>query len=173
MTTTPKNRVYYEFSVLTSFVLVAINTIQDLYQHENRLHKEFLNTQDSYRQFEQEKIINVYTELFRSFEDYRVQHRLENLESVAKVARLFSAIEVDAEWLDFLQHHENELVKQSAAFKNEQTLDFPNVSHPLVQPLILGNLQRHHGKKWTEEYYILSPGTLLFLYVYRECIMAF
>ncbi|CAO3611976.1 unnamed protein product [Mucor hiemalis] len=140
---------------------VVINTIQDLYKHENQLHKEFLNTQDSYRQFEQEKIINVYTELFKTFEEYRVEHRLENLESVAKVSRLFSAIETDAEWLDFLQHHENELVKQTAAFKDEQTLDFPNVSHPLVQPLILGNLQRHHGKKWTEEYYILSPVGLL------------
>lgn len=132
-----------------------------MYKQENRLHKEFLGTQDTYRQFEQEKIINVYTELFRTFENYRVQHKLENLESVAKVASIFSAIETDSEWLDFLKNHENDLVKQTASFKDENTLDFPNVSHPLVQPLILGNLQKHHGKKWTEEYYILSPGKIL------------
>lgn len=134
------------------------NTIQELYKQENRLHKEFLETQDKYRQFEQEKIINVYTELFQTFEDYRIQHRLENLEGVIKVATIFNAIETDAEWSDFLHHHENELVKQTAAFKDELTLDFPNISHPLVQPVIMGYLQRNHGKKWTEEYYVLSPG---------------
>lgn len=145
--------------LLTKYVV--INTIQDLYKQENRLHKKFLETQDKYREFEQEKIINVYTELFHTFEEYRIQHRLENLESVAKVASIFSAIETDSEWLDFLRHNDNQLVKQTAAFKDEQTFDFPNVSHPLVQPLIMGNLQRHHGKKWTEEYYILSPVGLL------------
>ncbi|KAL9553078.1 hypothetical protein MBANPS3_003480 [Mucor bainieri] len=140
---------------------VVIHTIRDLYKQENRLHKDFLETQDSYRRFEQEKIINVYTELFQTFERYRVQHHLENLEGVAKVAGIFNAIETDAEWLDFVQHHDNELVKPNAAFKDEQTLDFPNASHPLVQPLNIGVLQRHHGKKWHEEYYVLSPVGLL------------
>ncbi|CAO0794697.1 unnamed protein product [Mucor circinelloides] len=140
---------------------VVIHTIRDLYKQENRLHKDFLETQDSYRRFEQEKIINVYTELFQTFERYRIQHRLENLEGVAKVAGIFNAIETDAEWMDFVQHHDNELVKSNAAFKDEQALDFPNASHPLVQPLAIGVLQRHHGKKWHEEYYVLSPVGLL------------
>ncbi|GAN06392.1 conserved hypothetical protein [Mucor ambiguus] len=140
---------------------VVIHTIRGLYKQENRLHKDFLETQDSYRRFEQEKIINVYTELFQTFERYRIQHHLENLEGVAKVAGIFSAIETDAEWLDFVQHHDNELVKSNAAFKDEETLDFPNASHPLVQPLAIGVLQRHHGKKWHEEYYVLSPVGLL------------
>ncbi|KAK4518162.1 uncharacterized protein ATC70_001513 [Mucor velutinosus] len=140
---------------------VVIHTIRDLYKQENRLHKDFLETQDSYRRFEQEKIINVYTELFQTFERYRVQHHLENLEGVTKVAGIFNAIETDAEWLDFVQHHDNELVKSNAAFKDEQALDFPNASHPLVQPLAIGVLQRHHGKKWHEEYYVLSPVGLL------------
>lgn len=129
-----------------------------MYKQENRLHKEYLETQDRYRQFEQEKIINVYTEMFRTFEDYRIRHHLENLEGVGKVANIFNAIETDGEWLDFLHHRENNLVKQTAAFKDEQTLDFPNISHPLVQHIIMSPLQRHHGKKWTEEYYVLSPG---------------
>lgn len=130
------------------------------------MHKDFLDTQDSYRRFEQEKIINVYTELFQTFERYRIQHHLENLEGVAKVAGIFNAIETDAEWLDFVQHHDNELVKSNAAFKDEQALDFPNASHPLVQPLAIGVLQRHHGKKWHEEYYVLSPGKFRF---HSEC----
>jgi hypothetical protein len=148
----------------------VINTIQDLYKQENRLHKDFLETQDKYRQFEQENIINVYIQLFQTFEDYRVDHRLENLEGVSKVVSLFSAIEQDAEWIDFLHHHENELVKQTAIFKDEQNLDFPNVSHPFVQPLVLGNLQRHHGKKWTEEYYLLSPGEYIIIIQVFACI---
>ncbi|KAI7887827.1 uncharacterized protein EV154DRAFT_327817 [Mucor mucedo] len=143
---------------------VVINTIQKLYKQENRLHKEFLDTQDKYRQFEQEKIINVYTDLFQTFENYRVRHGLENLEGVLKVASIFNAIETDAEWLDFLHHHENDLVKRSAAFKDEVTLDFPNVGHPLVQPAMMGNLQRSHGKKWIEEYYVLSSVGLLHRY---------
>ncbi|GAA5795403.1 hypothetical protein HPULCUR_000759 [Helicostylum pulchrum] len=145
--------------LLTKYVVT--NTIQDLYKQENRLHKEYLETQDRYRQFEQEKIINVYTEMFQIFENYRIRHHLENLEGVGKVANIFNAIETDGEWLDFLHHRENDLVKQTAAFKDERTLDFPNISHPLVQPIIMSPLQRHHGKKWTEEYYVLSPVGLL------------
>lgn len=146
------------FAIFLILSLVVVNTIQKLYKQENHLHKEFLDTQDKYRRFEQEKIIDVYTELFQTFEDYRIQHRLENLEGVLKVASIFSAIETDAEWLYFLHHHENELVKQTAAFKDEISFDFPNVSHPLVQPVMVGTLQRSHGKKWIEEYYVLSPG---------------
>ncbi|KAG2233642.1 hypothetical protein INT48_008432 [Thamnidium elegans] len=145
--------------LLTKYVVT--NTIQDLYKQENRLHKEYLETQDKYRQFEQVKIINVYTEMFQTFEDYRIRHHLENLEGVSKVANIFNAIETDGEWLDFLHHRENDLVKQTAAFKDEQTFEFPNISHPLVQPIIMSPLQRHHGKKWTEEYYVLSPVGLL------------
>lgn len=138
--------------------LVVIHTIKDLYKQENRLHKDFLETQDRYRQFEQEKIVGVYSELFQTFECYRIQHHLENLEGVVKVATILKAIETDAEWLDFVQHHDSELVRPNSAFKNEEAFDFPNASHPLVQPLAIGVLQRHHGKKWHEEYYVLSPG---------------
>lgn len=142
-----------------------MHTIQDLYKQENRLHKEFLETQDKYRQFEQEKIINVYIQLFKTLEQYRIDHHLENLEGVSKVVALFDDIEQDAEWLDFLHHHESELVKQSATYKDERALDFPNVGHPLVQPLVLGNLARKHGKKWTKEFYLLSPGKSVSLLV--------
>jgi hypothetical protein len=127
------------------------------------LHKEFLETQNNYCLFEQEKIINVYKQLFQTFEAYRVQHGLEILDGVTKVATIFNTIENNSEWQHFVHHHDNDLVKQTATFKNEQTLDYPNASHPLVQPLMMGNLQGYHGKKWIESFYILSPGIHLYL----------
>ncbi|KAI8064832.1 uncharacterized protein B0P05DRAFT_554509 [Gilbertella persicaria] len=148
--------------LLTKYVV--IRTVRNLYQHENQLHKDFLETQDKYRQFEQEKIISAYTQLFQSFETYRINHHLENLEGVNKVAAIFNAIENDAEWVDFFNHHDNELVKPKAAYKSEQEPDFPNASHPLVQPLAISTLQKHHSKKWTDAFYVLSPVGLLYRY---------
>ncbi|CEP15056.1 hypothetical protein [Parasitella parasitica] len=150
---------------------VVIHAIRDLYKQENRLHKDFLVTQDEYRRFEQEKVINAYTEMFQRFEQYRVQHNLENLEGVIKVARILNAIETDSEWLDFVHHHDSDLVRPNAAFKDEKTLDFPNASHPLVQPLAIGVLQRHHGKKWHQEFYVLSPIGLLHRFKSEEDLL--
>ncbi|KAI9486445.1 MAG: hypothetical protein EXX96DRAFT_549067 [Benjaminiella poitrasii] len=140
---------------------VVIHTIRDMYKQENRLHQEFLKMQDEYRRFEQEKIINVYTQLFKHFDEYRIQNRLESLEGVTKAANIFSAIETDSEWTDFVHQHDNELVKPTAAFKDMNNLDFPNATHPIVQPLMLGYLNRHNGNNWRREYYILSPVGLL------------
>ncbi|KAI8880383.1 hypothetical protein K501DRAFT_255104 [Backusella circina FSU 941] len=145
--------------LLTKYVVV--NKIRDLYKQENELHKSFLEAQDKYKQFEQSKIIDVYTALFQRFEEYRTQHNLERLESVDKVVRIFNEIEADSEWSDFLQRHENELVKLNSSFKDEINLDFPNQDHILVQPVINGILQRRSSKKWIEDYYILSPVGLL------------
>ncbi|KAI8982400.1 hypothetical protein BDF20DRAFT_835024 [Mycotypha africana] len=152
--------------LLIKYVVIA--SIRELYQHENQLHKSFLNTQDMYRQFEQEKIINVYTDLFTTFETFRVEHHLETLEGVNKMAAILKAIETDSEYWDFVQHHENQLVKTNAAFKDEHHFDFPNATHPLVQPLMEGTLQRHYGKKWHDEYYILSPVGMLYKFRDKE-----
>lgn len=131
----------------------------ELYRHENKLHKDFLTAQDEYRQFEQEKVIDVYTQLFQTFETYRTEHGLERSEGVSKIVSIFNAIEKDSEWQEFLHHHQNELVKSTAAFKDENALDFPNASHPLVQPLLMGDMKRKVGSsKWHNEYYVLSPG---------------
>ncbi|KAG1053893.1 hypothetical protein G6F43_004056 [Rhizopus delemar] len=149
--------------LLTKYMVM--NTIVNLYKHENRLHKDFLAAQDNYRQFEQEKIINVYTKLFQTFENYRTTHGLERSEGVSKVVNIFNEIESDSEWLEFLHHHQNELVKSTAAFKDEHVHDFPNASHPLVQPLIIGDLKRKIGSsKWHNEYYVLSPVGLLYCF---------
>jgi hypothetical protein len=143
-------------------LLAVIRTIRDLHKQENRLHKAFLEIQENYRQFEQSNIINVYKQLFQTFEQYRTQHRLENLDSVTRVATVFNAIENDSEWLDFVHHHDNALVKHTAVFKDEQASNYPNATHALVQPLMMGNLQRRHGKKWIRSFYILSPGKCTF-----------
>ncbi|CEI91797.1 hypothetical protein RMCBS344292_06076 [Rhizopus microsporus] len=149
--------------LLTKYAVM--NTIADLYKHENRLHKNFLEVQDKYRQFEQAKIINVYTSLFQRFEAYRSEHGLERSEGVSKIVNIFNAIETDSEWYEFLHHHDNELVKPSAAFKDEHALEFPNESHPLVQPLIMGDIKRKVGSsKWHNEYYILSPVGVLYCF---------
>ncbi|KAG0948071.1 hypothetical protein G6F57_005662 [Rhizopus arrhizus] len=149
--------------LLTKYMVM--NTIVNLYKHENRLHKDFLAAQDNYRQFEQEKIINVYTKLFQTFENYRTTHGLERSEGVSKIVNIFNEIESDSEWLEFLHHHQNELVKSTAAFKDEHVHDFPNASHPLVQPLITDDLKRKIGSsKWHNEYYVLSPVGLLYCF---------
>ncbi|KAI8378617.1 hypothetical protein BD560DRAFT_445126 [Blakeslea trispora] len=147
---------------------VVTHTIKDLYRQENQLHKNCLQVQDQYRQFEQEKIIDAYSYLFRTFETYRNEHRLENLEGVAKVAAIFKSIETDAEWLSFFQHHQNELVRLTAEFKDEENIDFPYASHPLVQPLAHGVLQKYQSKKWVSAYYILSPVGMLYRYKSEE-----
>ncbi|KAG1228126.1 hypothetical protein G6F68_006460 [Rhizopus microsporus] len=149
--------------LLTKYAVM--NTIADLYKHENHLHKSFLEVQDKYRQFEQAKIINVYTSLFQRFEAYRSEHGLERSEGVSKIVNIFNAIEADSEWYEFFHHHDNELVKPSAAFKDEHVLEFPNESHPLVQPLIMGDIKRKVGSsKWHNEYYILSPVGVLYCF---------
>lgn len=65
-----------------------------------------------------------------------------------------ATIENDSEWQHFAHQHDNDLVKQTAAFKDEQALEYPNASHPLIQPLMIGNLQRLQGKEWIESFYI-------------------
>lgn len=159
MVTTIYSLFYVNIKAYFSLLFLAvIQTIKTLYKEENRLHQHFVDTQDKYRQFEQDKIVNVYTDIFQTFDTYRTQHHLEALEGVSKVAAIFNAIEADSEWKDFVQRHDSELVNPSAAYKDENHLDFPNCSHPFVQPLIATNLQKHHKKKWAEAFYLLSPG---------------
>ncbi|CAO3703965.1 unnamed protein product [Rhizopus stolonifer] len=149
--------------LLTKFVVA--NAIVELHGHENKLHKDFLAAQDEYRQFEQEKVVDVYTQLFQTFEAYRTEHGLERSEGVSKIVSIFNAIEKDSEWQEFLHHHQNELVKSTAAFKDEDALDFPNASHPLVQPLLMGDMKRKAGSsKWHNEYYVLSPVGILYCF---------
>ncbi|KAI9282185.1 hypothetical protein BY458DRAFT_531166 [Sporodiniella umbellata] len=149
--------------LLTKYVVA--NTIEDLYKHENQLHKNFLIAQDDYRKFEQEKVIDAYTQLFQSFEAYRLEHGLERSEGVSKIVQIFTAIETDSEWQEFLHHHQNELVKTSASFKEEHARDFPNMSHPLVQPLLIGDMKRKVGSsKWHNQYYVLSPAGVLYCF---------
>lgn len=67
------------------------------------------------------------------------------------------------DWAHFLTHHQQHLIPESAPFRHPDHLQYPNHTHPLLQPIFAARMEKRHRfmNCWHEYIYVLTPAGYL------------
>lgn len=67
------------------------------------------------------------------------------------------------DWTHFLTHHQQHLIPDTASFRHPDHLQYPNHTHPLLQPIFAARMEKRHSLfgYWHEYIYVLTPAGYL------------
>lgn len=139
--------------------LCVIHAIRGLCDYENELHDNILNLQKETGVFEY-KIIENVRYILQKYQEYRLKHRMEHKDFIGHVNDLFNRVKPNTEWDEFVRRHQYHLVMENAAYKTENSVEYPHQDSKYVRAVKIGPLRLRSGisRSWAEGVYILTPG---------------
>jgi hypothetical protein len=139
----------------------VIHSVRELCDHENRLHDHALQLQQEAGMFEL-KVIESLRFILKNLQDFRLQNKMEYMETIGMIQSTFDNIQPTTEWNDFIQRNQSKLVMENSAYKTESSVDYPNQNHRLVRASKIGQIHTKTGatKNTAEGVFILTPSKL-------------
>jgi hypothetical protein len=115
-----------------------------VYRQENRIHETVLRLQHEAHLSE--------------------SHLVDELRRLCDDTTTSTASETETDdWTYFLTHHQQQLIPETASFRHPDHLQYPNHTHPLLQPIFAARMEKRHTlfNYWNEYIYVLTPAGYL------------
>jgi hypothetical protein len=135
-----------------------------VYSQENKIHETVLRLQREILVSEEQIVLElkqVCQQMYQLYEssnlglDKGIQHIMTTMDGI------------QSDWQKFHQDHQHHLVSENAAFRHPDHLQYPNHTHPLLQPIFAARMERksHFRRKWKESIYVLTEAGFLHEYM--------
>ncbi|CDH49689.1 predicted protein [Lichtheimia corymbifera JMRC:FSU:9682] len=136
-----------------------------VYHQTNKMHETILRLQKEVMITEQQ-FIQDFRQLCQDIYHVREQTALGIDPGYEKMIQAVESVATDDDWNDFCQHHKEDLISENARFLHPDQLEYPNHTHPLVQPLFAARMERNSNflHRWHEYIYVLTPAGFLHEY---------
>ncbi|KAI9010390.1 hypothetical protein CLU79DRAFT_773567 [Phycomyces nitens] len=144
----------------------VVEQIIKLHRQENKFHETVLRLQQE-TLISEEQLIEEFRSLCQQLYAMQEKSELGIDRGFQSVMDTFERVKMDGDWLDFAERAKDNLVSENAAFRRpDERLEYPNHSHPLLQPIFAARMERkssvlHH---WHEHIYVLTPAGFLHEY---------
>jgi hypothetical protein len=118
--------------------------------------------------FEQ-KIIENCRYIMQHLQDFRLEHKMEGIESIGLILEEFDTIEPFTEWNDFIERHQYSLVLENSAYKTEDSVQYPNQHHEYVRASKIGHLATKQGglsKSWVQGVCVITPCKYFYVFFF-------
>lgn len=130
-----------------------------VYHQTNKMHETILRLQKEVMITEQQ-FIQDFRQLCQDIYNVRQQTALGIDPGYEKMIQAVENVATDDDWNDFCEHHKQDLISENARFLHPDQLEYPNHTHPLVQPVFAARMERNSNflHRWHEYIYVLTPG---------------
>ncbi|KAI8066334.1 hypothetical protein BC940DRAFT_368209 [Gongronella butleri] len=137
--------------------LATIQAHKSLFKDENTLQENVRQLQREVATVEQ-RLMGSLQVITKNWENYCVEHNVDEKELVGKVSEAIEAIEPNADWNEFVRRNLFQLVNEKAAFKTDDDISYRNQGSPMCMPIKVNFLNRKKMMGgWTEGLYVLTP----------------
>lgn len=142
-----------------------------VYHQTNKMHETILRLQKEVMITEQQ-FIQDFRQLCQDIYNVRQQTALGIDPGYEKMIQAVENVATDDDWNDFCEHHKQDLISENARFLHPDQLEYPNHTHPLVQPVFAARMERNSNflHRWHEYIYVLTPGKRATAKVYHLLI---
>ncbi|KAL0076236.1 hypothetical protein J3Q64DRAFT_1358456 [Phycomyces blakesleeanus] len=144
----------------------VVEQIIKLHRQENKFHETVLRLQQE-TLISEEQLIEEFRSLCQQLYAMQEKSELGIDRGFQMVMDTFEKVKMDGDWQDFAERAKDNLVSENAAFRRpDERLEYPNHTHPLLEPVFAARMERkssvlHH---WHEHIYVLTPAGFLHEY---------
>ncbi|KAG0178567.1 hypothetical protein DFQ28_006588 [Apophysomyces sp. BC1034] len=137
----------------------VVKQIIKVYRQENKVHETVLRLQRE-AMVSEGQLMEDLQELFRQIYTMRERSALGLDKGLQRMMHVFDQVKPGADWNNFAERSKDHLISDNAAFRHPDQLQYPNHSHPLLQPLFAARMERKSSilHNWNEYIYVLTPG---------------
>ncbi|KAI7875423.1 hypothetical protein K492DRAFT_199184 [Lichtheimia hyalospora FSU 10163] len=145
--------------------VAVVQHMLKVYHQTNKMHETILRLQKEVMITEQQ-FIQDFRQLCQDIYNVREQTALGIDPGYEKMIQAVESVATDDDWNDFCQHHKHDLISENARFLHPDQLEYPNHTHPLVQPIFAARMERNSNflHRWHEYIYVLTPAGFLHEY---------
>ncbi|KAI8890950.1 hypothetical protein K501DRAFT_148399, partial [Backusella circina FSU 941] len=136
-----------------------------VYHQENKVHETVLRLQREIL-ISEEQLVEEFRRLCQHVYSMRESSTLGIDKGLESIMQTFNSVTMDSDWRNFCQQNSEHLVPENAAFRHPDHLQYPNHSHPLLQPIFSARMERRSPllNRWQEYIYVLTPAGFLHEY---------
>jgi chemotaxis protein histidine kinase CheA len=136
-----------------------------VYHQENKVHETVLRLQREIL-ISEEQLVEEFRRLCQHVYSMRENSTLGIDKGLESIMQTFNSVTMDSDWSNFCQQNSEHLVPENAAFRHPDHLQYPNHSHPLLQPIFSARMERRSPllNRWQEYIYVLTPAGFLHEY---------